>query len=554
MQRGEVQSRLKRPLGRGRLRLTSGVCVAWVWGLCACAVDERGSGQPLDGVPDATTGGNVEPAPGVASSSEGVASATSGGEDDGSVPVSPSLPRATASTAPTGAGAGGTGSVAPAGENTGVAAGGSGGRRTEDGAGGTPRNGDASGGAGATPAPGSGGMAGESAVTSSGGWTASGGGTGGSSPDTRSALADAYPCDGSTDGYDVVVQGGGSDWTVSSAGSFSDLASALGAAYGALSAGRTDKESILVQGDGAIDASAQLKMPSDMVLNICGTIDVTGTASGSDRSPLYARDRQNIDIPHAHLTGNAQYGIFMRDVSNVHLGEIILEMNVDNSGLGIRIDNNARGFDRISNITLDYVSVDGTGGHGVETYGVEGLRIGRVEGRNTGNCGLILNNTYDAEVGAVHCENCAHIGTGYAAFRVANDNGNDGSGNFPEGNIHVGEVYARDGGRGIFSVSGSGGLTIDRIDLADTGNDAILLQNCYNTVIAAESGVVSNGRILLSNDTDNTNSGRYEPSSNVLLQNITLQGATLSEAWCELGDRGNRANDVTGGTVNMCID
>ena len=103
-------------------------------------------------------------------------------------------------------------------------------------------------------------------------------------------------------------------------------------------------------------------------------------------------------------------------------------------------------------------------------------------------------------------------------------------------------------------MSGSGGLTIDRIDIADTGNNAILLQNCYNTTIAAESGTVSNGSVLLSNDTDNTNNGTYEPSQNVTLQNLTLSnGATLSEAWCDLGDRGNRAVNISGATPNMCF-
>jgi hypothetical protein len=114
---------------------------------------------------------------------------------------------------------------------------------------------------------------------------------------------------------------------------------------------------------------------------------------------------------------------------------------------------------------------------------------------------------------------------------------------------------ARRGGRGIFSVSGSGGLTIDEIDLADTGNNAILLQNCYNTTIAAKSGTVAGGTVLLSNDTDNTNSGRYEPSRDVTLQNLTLsEGASVTEAWCDLGDRGNRARNITGGTVDPCFD
>ena len=97
-------------------------------------------------------------------------------------------------------------------------------------------------------------------------------------------------------------------------------------------------------------------------------------------------------------------------------------------------------------------------------------------------------------------------------------------------------------------------MTIDRIDIADTGGDAILLQNCYNTTICAESGIVSGSNVLLSNDQDNTDNGTYVPSQNVLLQNLTLEGASVSEAWCQLGDRNNRAMNITGGTVNMCVD
>jgi hypothetical protein len=175
-----------------------------------------------------------------------------------------------------------------------------------------------------------------------------------------------------------------------------------------------------------------------------------------------------------------------------------------------------------------------------------------VTGSSVGECGLLLNDTANANVGTVSCTNCA-TGTGYAAFRIANNAGKIGS-DWPAGNIHVSKVYARGGGRGIFSVSGSGGLTIDTIDIADTGNNPILLQNCINTTLAASSGNISKGSAILSNDTTNTNSGLYQASRNVTLKNITLSnGATLAEQWCELGDRGNRASNVTGGTVTMCF-
>jgi hypothetical protein len=248
--------------------------------------------------------------------------------------------------------------------------------------------------------------------------------------------------------------------------------------------------------------------------------------------------------------------MLFRETSNLHLGSIELElMPSGNPGIGLRIDNgeNARtGGAMVRNIRIDHLRVSGTRSQGLETYGVDGLRVGRVDASNTGESGVLLNRTIHAEIGVVHCEDCATIRDGYAAFRIANEAGLI-DGDWPAGNIHVAEVYARAGGRGIFAVSGSGGLTIDRIDIADTGRNAILLQNCGNTIIAAESGRVANGEILLTNDPANTHSGRYLPSQNVSLRNLVLENATVREAWCGLGDRGNRANNVTGGRVDMCF-
>lgn len=393
---------------------------------------------------------------------------------------------------------------------------------------------------------------------SSAGGTASGGGPPGSGGMSGSSLADAYPCDAGTDGYDVVLSGSGDSWTVTGGGEdpatvTTGMADALVESYSRLSGSAGDKGTLIVLGDGTVDASAQLKMPSYMVLNLCGTLEVTGTASGSDRSPLYARDRTDIDIPHARITGRPQYGMFFRNVPNLHLGEIVLDFDKANSGLGIRYDNNpSAGGARVQNFTIDWISAKNIGSHGVETYGASGIVIGEFIGENTRDCGLILNDSINAEVGSVNCQDCADAGTGYAAFRVANSNGNDG-GDFPPGNVHVGSVYARGGDRGIFSVSGSGGLTIDQYDIAGTSSTAVLLQNCYNTTLGATSGLVGSGEIRISNDTDNTNDGTYARTSNTIIQNTTLSGgASVREDWCDSTDRGNRAIDVTGGDVDMC--
>jgi len=396
-----------------------------------------------------------------------------------------------------------------------------------------------------------GGTGGTTGGAGAGGSGAGAGGAGGSS----SAI---YPCNGTTTGYDAVVTESGGTWTVVNGGdevySGADLEEALREAYGSLTSGRSTKESVLVQGSGDISASSQVGIPSYTVLNVCGTINVSGTPSGSDRSPLYARNASDIEIPNLIMTGAPQYGIFLRQTNNIHLGHIELRLT-SAAGIGIRVDSGPSAgstTDFNEGLTIDYVFGSGMGSHIVETYGISNIVIGTVEGEDVGECGLLLNRSINAEIGLVTCAGCA-TGTGYAAFRIANDVGKVGT-SYPAGNIHVGKVHAEGGGRGIFSVSGSGGLTIDEIEIVDTGNTSILLQNCYNTTIAAVSGTVSGGLVQLSNDTDNTNSGRYPPSENVTFSNLVLSnGASVRQDWCDdFGSNGCTATNITGGNVSMC--
>jgi hypothetical protein len=480
-------------------------------------------------------------------------------------PAPPYLPP-TGGTAGSSSGVGGAGAggVVAAGGSSGAGAAGKGGSAGSSATGGAAGQGASAGtsGAGGSSGSGTGGAGASGAGTGgsggSGGSASGSGGTSGSSAGGSGGGTSWYPCDGTTTGYDVVMTKSGSTWTVVAGGNEeyagSDMEDALVAAFGSLSSGRTTKESILVQGDGDISASSQLAIPSYTILNVCGTLNVSGTPSGSDRSPVYARGRTDIDIPNLKMTGSPQYGMFFRESDNIHLGQIDLRLT-SSAGIGIRVDSGPSAGSETtfnSNLTIDYVYGSGMGSHIVETYGIDGIQIGTVEGSEVGECGLLLNRSINAEVGLVTCENCA-TGTGYAAFRVANDVGKIGN-EYPEGNVHVGKVVARGGGRGIFSVSGCGGVTIDEIDIADTGNTSILLQNTYNTTIAAVSGTVNGGLVQISNDTDNTESGRYPPSENVHIQNLTLTGgASVRQDWCEeYGANGCTATNVTGGDVSMC--
>jgi hypothetical protein len=294
-----------------------------------------------------------------------------------------------------------------------------------------------------------------------------------------------------------------------------------------------------VWSSGTVSAGSRISLPSYTVLDSCGTINVTGSGSG-DQAPAYSRGTTDVEVQHLYLTGAPLYGIFMRNVDNLVLGQIDMRLS---GGLGVRIDNLGNTSVRSRNTRIDNVYVSGTGTHGVETYGLDGLTIGTVTARNVHDSGLLLNNTINATVGTVDAEN-AGTGTGYAAFRVANRNGRVGD-SYPT-NIRVGTVRARGGGRGVFCVSESGGLTIDRIDIADTGNNAILIENCYNVTVAGQSGTVSGGgEIRLAARTE------FPTNADIYVQNLTVTNSTVRESPCGTNTV-FRNNTLVNSSLNVC--
>jgi hypothetical protein len=410
------------------------------------------------------------------------------------------------------------------------ASGGIGGGGSPSGAGGAPKGGDASGGtppggasaggsaSGGTPKGGAatGGTAGGRAT----GGTATGG-TGGGPP------ASAYPCDGTTAGYHAVVAKSGSTWEAKNGSksvySGNDMLAAMQAGVDSLTAGRTAKQSVLVQGSGSVSATTRLNLASYTVLNVCGTIDVTGAASG-DNAPIYARERTDIEVPNATITGTPGYALFFRNVNNLHLGKIELRIT---SGLGIRVDNH--GGDRAmrsTNLKIDDVYVEGTDNQGVETYGVDGIVIGQVVARNVGYSGLLLNDSVNAEIGLVDGEDVAS-GSGYAVFRMANRNGRIG--NSYEPNVHVRKVVARGGGRGVFCVSESGGAVIDQVDIEGTENNSILIENCYNVTIGSAS---LPSRVANSGELRVAARDEFANTSDVRFQNIVVTDTPVRESPC----------------------
>jgi hypothetical protein len=358
---------------------------------------------------------------------------------------------------------------------------------------------------------------------------------------TDGAAPAIMACGDRTFNAEAVLSGG--TWTSRNGGrtvyTGGDLRAAVQAAVNSLTAGRTTKQWVLVRGSGSMSAGSRISLPSYTGLDVCGTITVTGSGSG-DQAPIYSRGTRDIEVRYLNLAGSPLYGIFMRNVQNVVLGQIDMRLS---GGLGVRIDNRGDTSVRSKNIRIDNVFVSGAGSHAVETYGVDGITIGTVTARNVGHSGLLLNDTINATVGTVDAEN-AGAGTGYAAFRVANRNGRIGNA-YPT-NVRVGTVRARGGGRGVFCVSESGGLVIDRVDLANTGNNAILIENCYNVNLAAASGsVTGGGEVRLAARSE------FPNNSDITVQNLTVTDSALRESPCGVN---TTFRNITrrNSTINVC--
>jgi hypothetical protein len=274
------------------------------------------------------------------------------------------------------------------------------------------------------------------------------------------------------------VTGSGSSFTATKGStnlySGTDYRLAIQRAVDSISSGQR----VSIMASGNIGASTII-ITSGKTFEGCGTI-TAGIKSGS--GAIEVTNQSGVKIPYLTMAGSAYFGLRFSGTKDLTLGKINFNLK---EGLGIRFDRDRAAN---TNVRMDTITCNGGTSHCVETWNIDQLNIGSVVGKNVGECGLLLQKVTNAKIGTVDCDNCAS-GTGYAALRFANEAGKL-NGAYPT-NIRVERVKARGGGRGIFCVSASGGAEIGTIDVANTGNNAILLENCYNINIKA--GTVSGG-------------------------------------------------------------
>ncbi|KAL2869462.1 uncharacterized protein BJX67DRAFT_370718 [Aspergillus lucknowensis] len=263
---------------------------------------------------------------------------------------------------------------------------------------------------------------------------------------------------------------------------------------------------------------------SGKIFEGCGTIDV-GYAEG--HGAIESLNTEGVQIPYLTMTGAPYFGLRFYGVTGLVLGQITMNLS---GGLGIRFERDEAAN---SDVSMDVITVTGASSHAVETWNIDGLTVNQVIAKDVGECGLLLQTTTNAQVGTVDGDNVA-AGTGYATFRMANQNGRLADGSYTT-NVFVENVVSRGGGRGVFCVSESGGVEIGNVDLADNENNAILIENCYGVSILG--GTVNGGgevRISARDEFENTRdiSITLEVNSNTVNENPCADNIT----WDITGD------------------
>jgi hypothetical protein len=327
----------------------------------------------------------------------------------------------------------------------------------------------------------------------------------------------------------------------------SDMIQAIQTAVNFLTPNRVAKEIVNIRSSGFTGIHQwdgdvkRIELASNTILDFHGNTLHVNDAADNTIVPIRGRGVDNIEVRNLRMTGNPRYGIWLFGCVNVVLENIHLSIAGTESsvgpGLGIRMEaRNGQTSGRWnSNVELRNIFVERSKGHAVEVWGTDGLRADLIATRNTGGCGLLVNGSRNVHVGQVVSFR-ANYGGGYAAFRAANNAGP---------NIVVDKVTARECGRGVFTVSGSHGVTIHEVDIAGSTSHGILIEDTQDTEI--NGGVVADCgaegvRITSRSSTE------HHPTRNVTVRNLRVSGCSygVRETLPRTGNNRIFNNDLQG--------
>ena len=346
---------------------------------------------------------------------------------------------------------------------------------------------------------------------------------------------------------------------------YDGLLDCLNAAFGFLSNNRTKKEKISIITSGSTGSaklnqnskvsknnrmynSVAIKPSSYTILDFQNNyiyIDYSESfLSSSTTYNIYSfidmeRGVKNVTVGNITLLGKCTYGAFLAQSSfilfkNFHIQ--IAQGEYRSSGIGIRAQSQANAICNVElsrwshDLFFDNCTFDGVAEHGIETFNVYNMYAKTIKATDIGGCGILLNCTYNAWINKIIAKRCCPSAT-YAAARFANDAG-------PNINIHY--VYGEACGNGIFLVSSSNGITIDKINLINIHSTPIYVGGSAGLHIQSGKILTNNGVIKFTKydgTTGTTNaakgaaifcvngsSSQFLPQWNNVFENLKIEG------------------------------
>ena len=347
--------------------------------------------------------------------------------------------------------------------------------------------------------------------------------------------------------------------------SYDGLLDCLNASFSLLTSNRTTKEKIAVITSGSTGSaklnqnstvsknnrmynSVAIKPSSYTILDFQDNyiyIDYSETfVSSSTTYNIYSlfdmeRGAKYITISNITILGRCTYGAFLAQSSfilfkNFHMQ--IAQGENKSCGIGIRAQSQANAIANVEHsrwshdLFFDNCSFDGLEEHGIETFNVYNMYAKTIKANDIGGCGILLNCTYNAWINEVIAKRCCPSAT-YAATRFANDAG-------PNINIHY--VYGEACGNGIFLVSSSNGITIDKANLINTHSTPVYVGGSAGLNIQSGKILSNNGEIKYSKYDGTTgtteaakgsaiflvngSSSQFLPQWNNVFENIKIEG------------------------------
>lgn len=221
---------------------------------------------------------------------------------------------------------------------------------------------------------------------------------------------------------------------------------------------------------------------------------INATNSGSGSALVRANNVSTCGAASINMTGVAPwFGMYFSTCSNTGFSAV----SGQGGGISYRIDNCKGGWG--ANFHVDSaINVSGSGGHGIETMGIQGSKFGTVTSNDhPSGCGVLIQSFTNAQAntGSTVLATRACYGCGYAGFRTANTNRNQ----------TLTYDDATSCGRGYFSVSNSRDCTITRVNANICTSNGVWIQSAANTHVSGGTITACNPCSAITQALDGTN-------------------------------------------------